>query len=326
MVGQDRYLTDTLMTPAAAEMADVVRRTPEEAKAPESLREIGSGRYDLIIYDGVRPDAPPEANALYFGVLPPGPAYEKSKALAEPVIMDWDVSHPLMQYIRDLGTVAIRKAVTCEPPPGSTVLIEGDGGPLAFIAPRNGFADAVVAFGLIDGAEFNTNWPVRISFPLFLYNALRYLGNARDVAGGGDAHLPNMPVVLRADSTAEFLDVSGPDGKLLDRIKRTPQGAFLFNKAKSTGIYHVKWGKDSGSSFSVNLFDARESDLSTRGLAPKGSTAEEVEAAKIKIGFTPVAGTRATSTGLRDLWIYVAAAMLGVVLLEWYIYNRRVYV
>ena len=64
-----------------------------------------------------------------------------------------------MQYIRDLSTVLIAKAVTVEPPPGSTVLIEGNQGPLAFIAPREGFSDTVVCFALMDGdkkvADFN---------------------------------------------------------------------------------------------------------------------------------------------------------------------------
>ena len=48
-------------------------------------------------------DTPPEANALYFGVLPPGPAYEKSKEVENPAILDVNASHPLMQYIRDLS-------------------------------------------------------------------------------------------------------------------------------------------------------------------------------------------------------------------------------
>ena len=53
--------------------------TPEEAKADAVARDIKAGRYDLVIYDRVRPETPPEANALYFGVLPPGPAYDKSQ-------------------------------------------------------------------------------------------------------------------------------------------------------------------------------------------------------------------------------------------------------
>ena len=42
--------------------------------------------------------------------------YEKARPLDRPVILDWDVSHPLMQYIRDLSTVAIVKATGVDPP------------------------------------------------------------------------------------------------------------------------------------------------------------------------------------------------------------------
>ena len=142
----NRYLADTLKTPTAAERAEVTVVTPEESKADPYARDIKSGRYDLIIYDGVRPELPPEANALYFGVLPPGKAYANSKEIQGPVVLDWDITHPLMQYIRDLSTVLIAKAVTVvgEPPPGSKILITSDKGPLAFVAPREGYSDAVV--------------------------------------------------------------------------------------------------------------------------------------------------------------------------------------
>ena len=68
----NRYLTDTLKTPSATERADVTIMTPDEAKNEAVVRDLKGGRYDLVIYDGVKPDAPPEANALYFGVFPPG--------------------------------------------------------------------------------------------------------------------------------------------------------------------------------------------------------------------------------------------------------------
>ncbi|MCA1686612.1 MAG: VWA domain-containing protein, partial [Planctomycetia bacterium] len=85
----NRYLADTLQTQTAAERADVVVVTPEQSKAEPFSRDVKAGRYDLVIYDQFRPAAPPEANALYFGVMPPGPAYEKTKPLEGPVILDW---------------------------------------------------------------------------------------------------------------------------------------------------------------------------------------------------------------------------------------------
>jgi hypothetical protein len=321
----NRYLVDTLQTPVAVERADVVVITPEQVKTDPFARDLRAGRYDLVIYDRYRPETSPEANALYFGSLPPGPAYEKTKAIERPVILDWDVAHPLMQFIRDLPTVVIVKATGVEPPPGSTVLIESNLGPLAFVAPREGYSDTVVTFPLLDGDSFNTTWFKNISFPLFLFNSLQVLGNARESVGD-EVHLPGQNVVLRIGSPDNQVKVSRPDGKALDTLGRSPQGTYVFSKADRTGIYHARWGKNELMPFVVNQFDTRESDIAPRGLVPEGVPDDKADAYKIKIGYNPVAGTKAVRPSRKDWWKPLAAMALAVLLIEWYIYNRRVYI
>jgi hypothetical protein len=323
----NRYLLEALQTPTAAQAADVTAVTPEQAKADPVARDVAAGRYDLVLYDRVRPDRSPAANTLYFGALPPGPAFEAPKPVKGPVILDWDVAHPLLQYIRDLSLVRILQAVVVEPPPGATKLIESDQGTLAFIVPREGFSDAVVTFPLLEGKEINTDWYRIYSFPLFLFNSLRVLGNAREAAGD-EVHLPGQPVIVRADAMADRIEVIPPPGagRTPETLKRTPQGTFVYNHADATGIYHARWGKDGSSAFVVNLFDPRESDLAPRGLVPEGVSAERAEAYTIKIGHSPVTGVRRTAPARQDWWKPLALLALGVVLLEWYIYNRRVYI
>ena len=321
----NRYLVDTLQTPVAAERADVVIVTPEQAKADPFARDVRTGRYDLVIYDRFRPTAHPEANTLYFGALPPGPAYEKTRTLDRPVILDWDVSHPLMQFIRDLSTVAILKATGVELPQGATTLIESNLGPLAFTVPREGYTDAVVTFPLLDGDNFNTTWFKNISFPLFLFNSLQVLGNARE-AVGDEVHLPGQNVVLRLEAADGNVNVTGPDGKPAEAVKRSPQGTYVFSKADRAGIYHARWNPGGLLPFVVNQFDFRESDLAPRGLVPEGTPADKADAYKIKIGYNPVAGTGAARPSQRNWWKHLAAAALAVLVLEWYIYNRRVYI
>jgi hypothetical protein len=321
----NRYLVDTLQTPVATDRADVVVVTPEQAKVDPFTRDVRAGRYDLVIYDRFRPDAPPEANALYFGALPPGPAYEKAKPIEHPVILDWDVAHPLMQFIRDLPTVVINKATAVEPPPGSTNLIESNLGPLAFVAPREGYSDTVVTFPLLNGEDFNTTWFKNISFPLFLFNSLQVLGNSRESVGD-EVHLPGQNVVLRLESPEDKVSVLGPDGRSLETVSRSPQGTYIFGKADRSGIYHARWGANGRLPFAVNLFDFRESDIAPRGLVPEGVPPDKADAYKIKIGYQPVAGTKATTTAQKDRWKFLAVAALVVLLVEWYIYNRRVYI
>jgi hypothetical protein len=205
------------------------------------------------------------------------------------------------------------------------VLIESNLGPLAFIAPREGYSDTVVTFPLLDGNVLNTNWFKNISFPLFLYNCLQLLGNARESLSG-EIHLPGQNVVLRVEAPKNTINVVGPDGKVAESLTRSPQGTYVFSKADRTGIYHAKWEPSGLYPFVVNQFDPRESDLAPRGLVPDGVPPDKADAYKIKIGYNPVAGTRVLRPSRQDWWKPLAFAALVVLVVEWYVYNRRVYI
>jgi hypothetical protein len=298
--------------------------TPDESKAEAVARDVRGGRYDLVIYDGFRPDAPPQANALYFGVLPPGPAYAKAKEIQQPVVLDWDIAHPMMQYIRDLSLIFIATAKVVELPPGAKGLIESNQGSLAFLAPREGFTDAVVTFPLIDGTIPNTTWFRYISFPLFILNSIQALGNVRE-GNGDEVARPGQPVVLHAETINKEVVVDSAERSGV-KVPRSPQGTFIYQNAEKTGNYLARWEPNGQLPFSVNLFDFRESDLAPRGLVPEGVPESLKESYKIKIGYNPVTGSQKPPDVQKDVWKYFAVLALGVLLLEWYIYNRRVYV
>lgn len=329
----NRYLIDALKTDLSSGLSELSIIKPEEYKTGDIARKVASGGFDLVIFDRFQPETAPEANALYFGALPPGAAFSKSRAVKTPVVLDWDPAHPLLQYIRDLPTIVINEAIVAEPPAGTTVLIESDKGPLAFITPRGGFVDAVIGFSLLEGKNFNTNWPVKYSFPLFLFNALRVLGNARET-GGDEVNQPGQPITLRPDTMTDRITVETPERRAIE-LERDPRGSFIFNDAETTGLYEIRWDSQGRSRFAVNLFDARESDLSVRGLSlkPEGNSAESATKSEgggdtpgsIKIGATSLAGKRASTSERQDWWRPFAMLALVIVLVEWYIYNKRVY-
>ena len=321
----DRFLLDALKTPMAQARAEVVVVGPEALKTEPVKVDLASGKYDLVIFDRSRPEISPQSNTLYFGSFPPGVDYDKPKAVDGPEVIDVNSAHPLMQYIRDLSVVTVLKAEIIEPPKGSTVLIDSKGGPLAFISPREGFSDVVMGFGLVNGPTFNTDWVTKYSFPIFLFNALQLLGNARDSAGE-DIHLPGQSVMLRPESLVDKLLVAGPGIRKAVEIGRSPQGSFIFNDAEKTGLYHVEWKPQGLSTFAVNQFDSREADLSTRGLIPAGTPQSLEDSYLIKIGYNPVASSRGSTVAPSEWWRRIAFLALGLVLFEWYIYNRRVYI
>ena len=79
------------------------------------------------------------------------------------------------------------------------------------------------------------------------------------------------------------------------------------------GIYEAQVKGKTFERFAVNLMDAAESDI-----RPKPDPA-------IKIGYVEVAGQRGWQAGHREIWKELLLLGLAVSLVEWYIYNRRIY-
>jgi hypothetical protein len=310
-----------LGTPRATELAEIDIAKPAVLGTKEHEQLAASGSYDLIIYDQCQPKGMPQANTLFIGRLPPladwGAIADKpAEKLGAPQVIDVDTAHPLMQLI-DLGNVTFAEAIAMKLPPGGATLIDSNLGVLFAIAPREGFEDAVLACEIVGADEkgekyANTDWPLRLSFPVFVMNAIEYLGGARQAAGEG-SFAPGRLVTLRTSTNAERLTVRAPDGRT-EVISRTKGGAFNYADAEQLGVYQVQENGKSKQAFAVNLFDSAESDIRPR---PENS---------IKIGYVEIAGEGGTEGTRRELWRPLLLAALFVLVAEWYIYNRRVYI
>lgn len=242
-----------------------------------------------------------------------------------PQIIDQAREHPLMAYV-ELGDIFIRVSNIVPPAIGGQVLVESTDGPIISIAPREGFEDAVLGFEVSvyqDGGEYpNTNWYRRYSFPTFLLNALTYfVGQSQE--GLDRTNLPGRSLALRTKSLAKELTVTGPDG-LKQTVKRNADGTYLFHDTDQPGYYEILDKDQVENRFTVNLFDGQESDVRI-ATAPDDNPDDNVEsAAGLKIGHVEVAAQGARPAR-KDLWRPLLLLAVGVLLFEWYIYNRRVY-
>jgi hypothetical protein len=304
-----------LRTKEAAEMSDVQIELPGFLKTKGYKDQAAAGGWQLAIFDRCRPARMPAANTLFIGSLPPEGGWSAGAKTGSPQIIDVETAHPLLQWI-DMGDVLVGEATPLVIPRGGRVLVDSDAGPLLALAPRDAFEDAVLGFVIIDETAepggttrhfMGTNWMIRPSFPVFVLNLLDCLaGNGEGLEGG--TIRPGTPVSLEA---AMAVEVRTPAGRTVEAPARS--GKAVLNDTSALGVYEVRSGGKTLRRFAVNLFDPAESAIRP-DLAPA-----------IKIGDVNVKGETSWETGRKEFWKYLVLAGLAVLLLEWYIYIRRVY-
>jgi len=361
---ENKPLDQALKTERARQLADVTWEGPEFLKTPEYKSAADSGAYHLVIYDGLAPETMPQANTFFMGAIPPGPALPKSpdgKKTEEPpqenpkaeppadeknekgnepaqadapggpavrgwtagpidkypTVIDVDRGHPLMNLV-EMSDVAIGETLTAIGfPQGGSVLIDSHRayGPLLAIAPREGYQDAVLSFRLVqDGKPNNTDWWVKPSFPVFMLNVLTYLGGGADSLSTGNVR-PGATVALRGQAAGEKITVQRTfpaPAEPPKPVERSNRNTYDFADTDRQGVYEVNWGADRPPQrFAVNLFTAAESDILTRTELTIGSG-------------EAVVGSGQREIARKETWKLLLLAGLAVLVLEWYLYNRRV--
>jgi hypothetical protein len=315
-----------MQTKSAREIAEVQIEPPEFLKNKTYESQAAGGAYDLVIFDRCRPEqksqgrsSMPQANTLFIGALPPEGGWTARQKTDVPQIIDIDSAHPLMQWM-DMGDVLLAAGTPLNPRSGGTVLIDSDTGPMMIVAPRDSFEDVVLGFSLIEeqaGADgktkkfYGTNWPTRQSFPVFVRNLFEYCGGGR-IGSGGENVRPGVPVMLELPGGQPMLSITSPSGGKTD-LKSGKLGKLSFSGTGELGIYHVQMGGKTINRFAVNLFDPGESDI-----RPNRSPA-------IKVGDVEVKGESVWKVARKEIWKTVVLIGLAVLLVEWYIYNQRIY-
>ena len=318
-----------LSTERADRLAKVEKMDLETLKKPEFTTISQSETFDLIIFDQCVPETMPLAHTVFIGNIPPveewNPEEELEKLFA-PQIIDWEKLHPVLNLV-ELGNVQIVDALPAKPPQGGRVLIESSAGPLMAIAPRNRYEDLVLGFEIVGTDEtgdisFNTDWPRKHSFPNFWFNVLEYF--SRGLGDASDHHAPEELVELRIPGQLGELDVRLPDGSRSVQVELTGPGHLSFSETGQLGVYEVSDNDTVVKRFAVNLFDTEESDLSLKVTEGGEQGVQVVDS--LSIGYVDVEAQSPSSPIRRELWKLLLIAALVVLMLEWYIYNRRVYV
>ena len=290
--------------------AELFRATPDEAGP--LLAEAGAP-FDIIVYDGVPlPAGPLPGNVLVFNPQNPPQPVEADDV---PLLTTTGVfttttavrvaDDPLLANV-DWRALSVAEAQQVEAPTLET-LVEAEGGPLLLAGEVDGRRVVVFTFDLRA-----SDLPLQIAFPVIMANITAWLSPGRVIAADENLQ-PGTPVSLLPDTRAAGVTVTMPDGSVWQQdVDRA--GPVLFDQTQQTGVYRLAFRDNAGESqpggvFAVNFFDTTESRIQP--------------ATALQIGSVEVAGNAAGIEGLRELWPWLLAGGLALLLVEWWVTYRR---
>ncbi len=256
--------------------------------------------YDVVVLDDVAPATWPAANTLAFHLVNTNlfPSWEPVKA---PPVVDWKGGHPLLRFV-NFDNVQVGETLGVKAPPWGVALVESPQTPLLVAGELHRQRVIWVGFDLLQ-----STWPLRISFPIFIANAIDWLNpsaarNAELMVRAGE------PFRFPLEQSAGAAEVTLPDGARKNIAIEPGARELIFGDTQRQGTYRLKAGTNEVT-FCVNLLDAAESNLTPREELPFGK-------------YSKVAATTVKRANM-ELWRWIAAAALAFLLFEWWYYHKR---
>jgi Aerotolerance regulator N-terminal/von Willebrand factor type A domain len=286
--------------------------------SPQLYEQKQPKSFDVVIFDHYFPQWMPDAgNFIFFGSVPPSTTNAKLKAeqvnnkyvlLDDVDVLDWQRDHPMLRHV-PFAKVFAAHMLKLDVPPDAQTLVEGTKGPMVVLDREDARTYLVFAFDTLD-----SNLPLQVTFPLLMPQALQYLALGSDMnvrpsfPPGATPRIPRTNLE-RAAPGAKSIRLSGPGGSRDIPIPAT--GDFAIPSLNYVGIYKTDPPIPPFEQIAVNLLDSNESNLIPTDTSP-GSI-----------------GTAVTSGGgksrLELWWWLVACAALPLVMIEWWVYTRRVH-
>jgi len=319
-----RPLTALVVTPGNRYLKDLMSAMPlsrcdfwspsEYENAPEKkLIDAGRCRYDVVVIDDHSTERLPPGNYIFFGGIPLIDEVEVRGTVDQAVFLDWDETHPILRHVAIAPIVAF-SWLDLKLGPQATTLIEATNGPVLAMLRQERHQYLLCAFGFFDETRelLNTNWVLSEGEGLvvFMHNALRYLTGSAAQSQQQSA-IAGQPLSAVAKPGVTSVNIRRPDGRD-DRVTVRGNGLAVYGQTDRVGIYRLDTGISGQQFRAVNLLDEQESFITPNHR------------------FQIAAGQLNSGQGLenlrRPLWPYVLIALGAILLFEWFIYNKRVFI
>lgn len=298
-------------------LSRLVRYSPAQFEQAAALGDLAA--FDVIVLVGWAPAGElPPGRYLIFGAAPPIAGIESTGERIGPFIaIDWSREHPMFRF-SSLDNLIIARDIALEFSEDLRVLARSDAGPIVVEATDRGVRAIVASF---EPAE--SNWPFDPGFVIALASAVRTLGESEG-AVTMESVTPGDAVSTRVRTSVREVELREPSGATRTLLP-SPDGTVTFGPVQRAGIYQLSWRGEAGATdvivdgralrvIAANLLSAEESVI---------GTAETLDLASRQVEMTTAQSDKAER---RRLWPWLLLAALVIVMLEWFVYNKRVQV
>ena len=165
--------------------------------------------------------------------------------------------------------------------------------PLLYVSQRSDRTEVGTTFDLSD-----SNLPLRVAFPVLIYSAIDWMLGT-DELDAARALGRRWRIERMGGGPLRTLSVKGPS----PHVEATSQGSVIVvDNVNAAGVYEVH-ADDETFRIAASLTSSRESDLRTVAVSSTNTSA------------LPRAS---------DLWSWLVYAAIAILLLEWFLYHRRI--
>jgi hypothetical protein len=264
------------------------------------------GNYDLTIFDGMMPLHSPSGNILY--IDPPNGHYDFGISGKQTGISHISLGADPFNLLTniDLSNIhVIHDSHQLQPNLWAQAIITAPETPLLIAGENNNRRIAALGFDL-----HTSDLPLQPAFPILIHNLTNWFLPSpvpQDVQLA-----PGVPLTVQVWPGADHVTVTGPDRQTT--TVGPPFPVTPYTKTDTVGLYHVTQtvrGRTVDGAFAINLFDAGQSRLApARSLPIVHST-------------NMTSGGSVAPRQLREIWPWIAAFLLLVLCVEWWLFSRN---
>jgi hypothetical protein len=258
-------------------------------------------KYDMVVLDDVAPSTWPSGNVLAIHVANTNWFEGGIGQIEGPPIVDWKNTHPLLRFT-SFDSVSIAQSLQVKTPPWAVSLVDSPSSPLLLAGELGRQRVVWIGFDTLQ-----STWPLRISFPIFIANAVDWLN---PTSARMDRFLLRAGETFRMPLEEAFAvaRIVGPDAKESTVPLGPAARELVFGATSRQGSYHVHLGTNEFV-FCANILDSDESNTQPRPSLNVGK-------------FNAIAESTTKRANL-EYWRWFAMAGLAVMMFEWWWFHRR---